>query len=165
MTLFSFIFAMLLEQFRPVRDDSAFAKRIEQLFLRVERSTNSGEMASARLSWPLSSWAWARPSWVRLRASAQAERGATAARALRLALPVPWGGGAEGRQQDPGALGLQPGCRCAELRQGLPGGGALQPQGLEDGGFSGGGAVAHGSTIERATSSFSRSNCWAVRSV
>ena len=51
MTLFSFIFAMLLEQFRPVRDDSAFAKRIEQLFLRVERSTNSGEMASARLSW------------------------------------------------------------------------------------------------------------------
>ena len=51
MTLFSFIFAMLLEQFRPVRDDSAFAKRIEQLFLRVERSTNSGEMSSARLSW------------------------------------------------------------------------------------------------------------------
>jgi len=51
MTLFSFIFAMLLEQFRPVRDDSAFAKRIEQLFLRIERSTNSGEMASARLSW------------------------------------------------------------------------------------------------------------------
>jgi len=51
MTLFSFIFAMLLEQFRPVRDDSAFAKRVEQLFLRIERSTNSGEIASARLSW------------------------------------------------------------------------------------------------------------------
>ncbi|MBU3720963.1 MAG: CobD/CbiB family protein [Burkholderiaceae bacterium] len=51
MTLFSFIFAMLLEQFRPVRDDSRLAKSIERLFLKMEQATNSGEISSARMSW------------------------------------------------------------------------------------------------------------------
>lgn len=51
MTLFSFIFAMLLEQVRPVRDDSRFAQWIEQVFLRIERATDTGEAASARWTW------------------------------------------------------------------------------------------------------------------
>ena len=51
MTLFSFIFAMLLEQVRPVRDDSRFAQWIEQVFLRIERATDTGETVSARWAW------------------------------------------------------------------------------------------------------------------
>ncbi len=51
MTLFSFIFAMLLEQVRPVRDDSRFAQWIEQVFLRIERATDTGETVSARWTW------------------------------------------------------------------------------------------------------------------
>ena len=51
MTLFSFIFAMLLEQVRPVRDDSRFAQWIEQVFLRIERATDTGEVAAARWTW------------------------------------------------------------------------------------------------------------------
>ncbi len=51
MTLFSFIFAMLLEQVRPVRDDSRFARWIEQVFLRIERATDTGETVSARWTW------------------------------------------------------------------------------------------------------------------
>ena len=41
MTLFSFIFAMLLEQFRPVRDDSRLAKSIERLFLKIPQIAKS----------------------------------------------------------------------------------------------------------------------------
>lgn len=51
MTLFSFIFAMLLEQVRPVRDDSGFARWIEKMFLRIERATDTGETSSARWTW------------------------------------------------------------------------------------------------------------------
>ena len=51
MTLFSFIFAMLLEQFRPVRDDSRIAQAIERLLLRIERATDTGEVGSARWTW------------------------------------------------------------------------------------------------------------------
>jgi adenosylcobinamide-phosphate synthase len=51
MTLFSFIFAMLLEQLRPVRDDSRLGSWIERLLLRVERMTSTGDAASARWSW------------------------------------------------------------------------------------------------------------------
>lgn len=51
MTLFSFIFAMLLEQLRPVRDDSRLGSWIERLLLRVERMTSADDMASARWSW------------------------------------------------------------------------------------------------------------------
>ncbi len=42
---------MLLEQVRPVRDDSRFARRIEQVFLRIERATDTGETVSARWTW------------------------------------------------------------------------------------------------------------------
>jgi len=51
MTLFSFIFAMLLEQVRPVRDDSRLSTWVEQLLLRVERGTNTGDSASAKWAW------------------------------------------------------------------------------------------------------------------
>ncbi len=42
---------MLLEQVRPVRDDSRFAQWIEQVFLRIERATDTGETVSARWTW------------------------------------------------------------------------------------------------------------------
>ncbi len=42
---------MLLEQVRPVRDDSRFARWIEQVFLRIERATDTGETVSARWTW------------------------------------------------------------------------------------------------------------------
>ena len=42
---------MLLEQVRPVRDDSRFAQWIEQVFLRIERATDTGETVSARWAW------------------------------------------------------------------------------------------------------------------
>ena len=51
MTLFSFIFAMLLEQVRPVRDDSRLGSWIERILLRAERVTNAGDAASARWTW------------------------------------------------------------------------------------------------------------------
>lgn len=51
MTLFSFIFAMLLEQLRPVRDDSRLGSWIERLLLRVERMTGTGDVGSARWAW------------------------------------------------------------------------------------------------------------------
>jgi len=51
MTLFSFIFAMLLEQYRPVRDDSRLGSWVANLLLRVERATNTGDIASARWAW------------------------------------------------------------------------------------------------------------------
>jgi adenosylcobinamide-phosphate synthase len=51
MTLFSFIFAMLLEQVRPVRDASRLGSWIERLLLRAERATNAGDPASARWTW------------------------------------------------------------------------------------------------------------------
>jgi len=51
MTLFSFIFAMLLEQVRPVRDDSRLGSWIERVLLRAERATNAGDRSSARWTW------------------------------------------------------------------------------------------------------------------
>ncbi len=51
MTLFSFIFAMLLEQVRPVRDDSRLGSWIERVLLRAERATNAGDRLSARWTW------------------------------------------------------------------------------------------------------------------
>ncbi len=51
MTLFSFIFAMLLEQLRPVRDDSRLGSWIGNLLLRVERSTDTGDPVSAKWAW------------------------------------------------------------------------------------------------------------------
>jgi adenosylcobinamide-phosphate synthase len=51
MTLFSFIFAMLLEQVRPVRDDSRLGSWVANTLLRIERATNTGDLASARWTW------------------------------------------------------------------------------------------------------------------
>jgi len=51
MTLFSFIFAMLLEQLRPVRDDSRLGSWIGRVFLRIERATDTGDPVSAKWAW------------------------------------------------------------------------------------------------------------------
>jgi cobalamin biosynthesis protein CobD/CbiB len=51
MTLFSFLFAMLLEQFRPVRAEGRLGSWIPRLLRKVEKATNTGDAASARWAW------------------------------------------------------------------------------------------------------------------
>jgi adenosylcobinamide-phosphate synthase len=51
MTLFSFLFAMLLEQFRPVRAEDRLGSWIPRLLHKVEKATNTGAPASARWAW------------------------------------------------------------------------------------------------------------------
>ncbi len=51
MTLFSFIFAMLLEQVRPIRDESRLGSWVGNLLLKAERATSTGERLSAFWTW------------------------------------------------------------------------------------------------------------------
>jgi adenosylcobinamide-phosphate synthase len=51
MTLFSFIFAMLLEQVRPIRDESRLGSSVGNALLKAERATSSGEKLSAFWTW------------------------------------------------------------------------------------------------------------------
>lgn len=51
MTLFSFLFAMILEQIRPVRADDRLGSWIPRLLLKVEKGTDAGDAGSARWAW------------------------------------------------------------------------------------------------------------------
>jgi adenosylcobinamide-phosphate synthase len=64
MTLFSFLFAMLLEQVRPVRADDKLGSWVGRMLLRVERATDTGEITSARWTWFLVVVGGSLLSWV-----------------------------------------------------------------------------------------------------
>jgi len=64
MTLFSFLFAMLLEQVRPVRAEGKLGAWIPRLLIRAERMTNTGERNAAIWTWVAVVIGGALLSWV-----------------------------------------------------------------------------------------------------
>jgi adenosylcobinamide-phosphate synthase len=64
MTLFSFLFAMLLEQVRPVRAEGKLGAWIPRLLTRVERMTSTGERNAAIWTWVAVVVGGALLSWV-----------------------------------------------------------------------------------------------------